>query len=168
MKTRNEVAGNSSGSVGVQSDEARGTSRSSWWRAVALLLAGIVVGGWLQGPSEPQLFAFDPQATYGNIDDSNFTFIPFRRNLWVIDHENDQIKFYMFPSSDERPIQPSREYKIDRTEFPADVVRFQVSDHNVTSFLWILNPETGHGRYLKALRDGKIEESVLLDVSKTD
>ena len=155
MKTKSEAG-----------EQPRNHSRSPW-AVVALLAVGILIGNFWQGSTEPMLFAFDPQATYGNDEDSDYTFIPFRRNLWVIDHANDTIQFYMFPAAEARPIQPSRLYNIDRNEFPADVVRYQVSDHNVTSFLWILNPETGKGRYIKALRDGKIEESRMVNVKET-
>ncbi len=156
MKTKSEVEHRVS--------ERKGRSTPSPWFVVVLLALGVLLGRW-NGGAEPQLFAFDPQSSFGE-DDGPYTFIPFRRNLWVIHHEEDEIQFFMYPSSEERPIQPSRKYKIDRTEFPAGMVRYQVSDHNVTSFLWILNPETGKGRYVKALRDGKIEASILLDVTK--
>ena len=51
-------------------------------------------------------------------------------------------------------------------DFPSDQVEYRLSDTNVTSYLWLLNPTTGKARYYKAQRDGKIEASDLLDVTR--
>ena len=148
------------------------------WAMALGMFVGVPCGMWIDGgpgsgdtglpdvrlPGMDQAFALDPSTMFAEGD--GLTFIPFRRNLWVINHEADRIQFFMFPSTEEKPIQPSRRYTIDRTEFPADVVRYQVSDHNLTNFLWVLNPLTGKVRYLKAMRDGKIETSKLLNVNE--
>ena len=72
----------------------------------------------------------------------------------------------MYPSIEDKPIQPSRAHNINRTDFPVDQVLYRVSDVNLTSHIWLLNPVTGKARYLKALRDGNIEPSKLLELNR--
>ena len=76
------------------------------------------------------------------------------------------INFYNFPESSERDqnIEPSRSYTIDTGDFPLDKLQMQLSERNLSNYLWLLNPETGKARFVKARRDGILDESPLLDL----
>ena len=54
---------------------------------------------------------------------------------------------------------------IDQKIFPLDQVRYQVSERNLTNYLWITNPVTGHVQFIKARRDGGFDKSPVVDSS---
>lgn len=153
--------------------------RGRRWSIGAAILFGVILGAalmgtgfgglgqWLGGPDGgADVLALPPATMAFKAGDGPYTYIPFRRHLWVIHHPTDKVQFFMFPSTEENPIEPSKVVTIDRNDFPVDQVEFRISDTNVTSYLWLLNPVTGKARYYKAQRDGKIEPSDLLDVTR--
>ena len=72
----------------------------------------------------------------------------------------------MFPDGQEQQLQRSVTHQIDQEIFPPDQVQFQLSERNLTNFLWIMNPVTGKARYIRAGRDASIEVSEIESVSK--
>ena len=154
-------------------------SRRRRWNVGAAVLFGVILGAalmgtgfagiahWIGGPQmASDVLAMPPSTMSFRPGDDPYTYIPFRRHLWVIHNNADKAQFFMFPSTDEKPIEPSKIVAIDRNDFPSDQVEYRLSDTNVTSYLWLLNPITGKARYYKAQRDGKIEVSELLDVTR--
>jgi hypothetical protein len=89
-------------------------------------------------------------------DDDRYVFLPARQNLWVVDNVKSQIIFFKFPDREDRPIQRSKVFSIDRTRFPRDVATFVLSEREVTSILWIVNSATGDVQVVRYQRDGTV------------
>ncbi len=154
---------------------ARGPRRSQRVVAATAIAVGLVLamGGisrWLPlGPERtPASFLQGAEEGVRASGDGDFVFFTFRRNIWAFRKSAMTVRFYSIPETTERTqeVEESRVYQIDARDFPLDDLRFQVSERNLTNYLWLLNPKTGKARILKARRDGIIEESMLLDVTR--
>ncbi len=95
-----------------------------------------------------------------------FQFLPARQNLWVVDHQKGAIIFFTFPDNEERPIQRSRTFRVDRTFFPPGATRYILSQRNLTSLLWIVNQETGDVQVLRYRRDGTFSAAFRLQAAR--
>lgn len=116
----------------------------------------------------PPLFADDgivPAAAQGGAT-AEYEFLTFRRNIWVVHRPTGNVQFFMFPEDDEQQLIRSRMLQIDPVAFPMDQARFQISERNLTSFLWVMNPHTGKAQYVRAGRDGVLEPSVVENLAK--
>jgi hypothetical protein len=86
-----------------------------------------------------------------------YLFLPARDNLWVVDQTKGALVFFKFPDNQDRPIQRSRTFTLDRTRFPAERTTFFTSMRNLTSLLWIANVDTGEVMVLRYRRDGTFD-----------
>lgn len=144
-------------------------------RAILLVLLGAAVGAVAMRefrepmPTFPSsLFAQDSSARSIGGEDGEFTYFTFRRNLWVIHRPTGQIQFFMFPDGSEQVLVRSGIYQVDLTEFPVEQTQYQLSERNLTNFLWILNPYTGKARYIRAQRDGTFDVSEVETVARRE
>ena len=116
---------------------------------VALCLGAVV---FLFGALAPET-----AITGGGEASGRFLFLPARDNLWVVDQTKGALVFFKFPDNQDRPIQRSRTFSLDRTRFPADKTHFFTSMRNLTSLLWIANVETGEVQVIRYRRDGTFD-----------
>ena len=100
------------------------------------------------------------------MEGEEYTFFTFRRNLWAIHRASGKVQFMVFPDSQDQQPQRSVTHQVDLELFPVDQVEYQLSERNLTNFLWILNPVTGKARYLRAARDAGLEVSDVQEVSR--
>ncbi len=107
-------------------------------------------------------------AGFSGQGEGEYAFFTYRRYLWTFHRANGKVQFFLLPEtrSSQEPIDSSRVYTVDQDEFPLDQVLFQVSERNLTNYLWILNPVSGKAMFIRARRDGGFDESPVLDVSK--
>ncbi|MFQ5653401.1 MAG: hypothetical protein ACE5GW_01555 [Planctomycetota bacterium] len=145
------------------------------WAAFLLgALLWVPVGGVLATLGQPShgvlasngVPALPPDMVDELAEQEGYTFLTFRRNLWLIRHTEGTVQYFIFPESEEQPLFRSQLLEIDRESFPVDQVRYQLSERNLASYLWILNPVTGKALYLRARRDGSFEASSLFDATK--
>jgi hypothetical protein len=157
----------------------RETNRAGLWgrtgRGVLLVALGAALGAALTGalkdpaPLFPAtLFAQDGgDQIDGNLD-GDYAFFTFRRNLWAVHLPTGRVQFFLFPDGKEQQITRSRVHQIDLDAFPIDQVRYQLSERNLTNFLWLLNPITGKAQYIRAGRDGIFEFSDIESVARRE
>ncbi len=95
----------------------------------------------------------------------DFSFFTYRRSVWVVNHAKGSARFFRMPEgrTDQDKIERSDLYEVDREVYPIDQVRYQVSERNLTNFLWVMNPVTGRGHFVRARRDGGFDESPIFD-----
>ena len=131
------------------------------------LIAGTVIGiGWSSTwptAAVPPELAFARQIADG--PDGDYAFFTYRRYLWLVHKPTGKAQFSLLPDSKNstQPIEPSRVYAVDQELFPLDQVRYQISERNLTNYLWILNPTTGKAMFIRARRDGGFDESPIVD-----
>jgi hypothetical protein len=149
--------------------------RAGWLRAVVLLGIGAVLGSIASdafrspAPLFPAaLFAQDGIEQVGGNEEGDYLFFTFRRNLWVVHKPTGRVQFLMFPDGSEQQLVRSRIHQVDQSVFPTDQVRYQLSERNLTNFLWILNPVTGKARFIRAGRDGGFETSEIESVARRE
>ena len=151
-------------------DERPGRAAPRW----AWMILGVLMGAalWIpvarMVPSDSHTM---PTVWANNLNsdaESDYSFFSHRRYLWVIRRSTGNAQFFLLPESkgSEQPVETSRIYSVDQKEFPLDQVLFQVSERNLTNYLWIFNPVTGRAMFIRARRDGGFDESPMLDVSK--
>jgi hypothetical protein len=99
---------------------------------------------------------------------SEYEFLTFRRNIWVVHRPTSRIQFFMFPEDEEQQLVRSRVLQIDVATFPPEHTQFQLSERNLTNFLWVLNPATGKAQYVRAGRDGVLEASAIENLTKQE
>jgi len=128
-------------------------------RAVSFFVLGTVVV-FLFGALGGDMSAGDRSAA-----ESRFLFLPARQNLWVVDRVKGSVIFFKFPDNEDRPIQRSRSFQIDRTRFPRGKTRFVLSMRNLTSIMWIVNEESGDVQVLRYRRDGTFDADFRLQVA---
>ena len=138
--------------------------------SLLLLLIGAALGsvfasqfdgdGWPgRGPQfPPSLFAQDGDEVMEH-SDGEYQFFTFRRNLWAIHKASGKVQFLMFPDGLDQKLERSAIHQVDQDVFPPGEVTYQLSERNLTNFLWILNPLTGKARYIRAARNGGFEIS---------
>lgn len=100
--------------------------------------------------------------------DREYVFLTFRRNIWVVHRPSARVQFFMFPEDDEQQLVRSRVLQIDIENFPPEQTEFQLSERNLTNFLWVLNPATGRAQYVRAGRDGVLEASPVENLTKQE
>jgi hypothetical protein len=104
------------------------------------------------------LFAQEDHQVGGNTG-GDYLFFTFRRNLWTVHRPSGTVQFLMFPDGKEQVIIRSRVYQVDPAAFPPDQTRYLLSERNLTTFLWVLNPVTAKAQFVRAGRDGALEFS---------
>jgi len=117
------------------------------------------------------LFAAEGFAGAGSAQgggEPEYEFLTFRRNIWVVHKPSARIQFFMFPEDEEQQLVRSRVLQIDAAAFPPELTRFQLSERNLTNFLWVLNPTTGKAQYVRAGRDGVLEASAIENLTKQE
>ena len=149
--------------------------RPRWLRSALLVGLGAIVGTIASGafrapaPGFPDaLFAQVPDMQVAGNEEGDYLFFTFRRNLWVVHKPTGRIQFLMFPDGEEQTTLRSRIHQIDLDVFPLDQVRYQLSERNLTNFLWILNPVTGKARFIRAGRDGGFDVSGIESVARRE
>lgn len=158
--------------VAVRPGPARIAVRAVIAGAIALSVAIAMGIGLPGGPETSERtavgFLYGADGDVRAEGDGDFVFFTFRRNVWVFRKSTMTVKFYNLPEASERAqeAEESRVYQIDARDFPLADIQFQVSERNLTNYLWLLNPKTGKARILKARRDGLVEESLLLDANR--
>lgn len=105
-------------------------------------------------------------AQLGGSPAQRYQYLPARQNLWVIDHEKGAIVFFKFPDSQDRPIQRSKTYFVDRTRFPQGEAHFELSMRSLSSLLWITNKKTGEVQVLRYRRDGTFAAEFRLQAAR--
>ena len=140
-------------------------------RGVLLVAIGAILGSVFatsmgnRGPEFPgALFAQEGGVVSSESADGDFLYFTFRRNLWAIHRPSGRVQFLLFPDGREDELVRSEIHKIDANVFPAGEVEYQLSERNLTNYLWILNPVTGKARYIRAGRDGALEFSDVYSV----
>ncbi len=145
--------------------ERHGGKRGAWmWAAVGGVLGALLVMPWLAPDANVVMLSAAEQPRV--VEGGDYTYFTFRRNLWVVKKSTWEVRFYLFPESMEQSITESRSYAIDAKQFPQEQTIIQVSERNLTNYLWLLNPTMGKARYIKARRDGGFDESALLEHGK--
>jgi hypothetical protein len=97
-----------------------------------------------------------------------YEYLTFRRNIWVVHRPSSRIQFFMFPEDEEQQLVRSRVLQIDVAAFPPELTHFQLSERNLTNFLWVLNPTTGQAQYVRAGRDGVLEASAIENLTRQE
>ena len=134
-------------------------------RSVLLVAVGVILGSLLSPgggdrfPLPTGLFAQEGVESGGMSVEGDYQYFTFRRNLWAIHRPSGRVQFMLFPDGREDALVRSAVHQVDPTEFPPEQVRFQLSERNLTNYLWVLNPVTGKARYLRAGRDAVLEAS---------
>jgi len=121
--------------------------------------------------SRPPSALFAAEALAGAVQggtDSEYVFLTFRRNIWVVHRPSSRIQFFMFPEDEDQQLVRSRVLQIDVSTFPPEHTQFQLSERNLTNFLWVLNPVTGRAQYVRAGRDGVLEASPIENLTKSE
>ena len=143
-------------------------------QGLVLLFVGVVLGAVVFSSPENQsplitesLFAAESGDIGGNTD-GEYLFFTFRRNLWIVHQPTGKLQFLMLPDGAEESVIRSRIYEIDTEGFPVDQVQFQLSERNLTNFLWIMNPVTGKARYVRAGRGGGFDVSEVYSATRRD
>jgi hypothetical protein len=147
-------------------------------RGALLLMIGVIGGVALTlfgglAPANPSSTAESPAEAYAlqlsAKGDGDYAFFPYRRYLWVVRRSTGTAQFFIVPESkaSDEPTETSRVYSIDQAVFPLDQVRFQISERNLTNYLWIVNTVTGRAMFVRARRDGGFDESPLVDAQKS-
>ncbi|MFN0057284.1 MAG: hypothetical protein ACKVX7_02410 [Planctomycetota bacterium] len=135
---------------------------------LGLLLAFSWWCGWSSRPASSSVMNWPPELAYAATATGDYSFFPYRRDVWIVCHSKGTAQFFHSPESttSEQPPVKSRVYTIDRTLFPQDQVQFLISERNLTNYLWIVNPTTGNGRFIRARRDGGFDESPIIESAK--
>jgi len=138
----------------------------------ALLAAGFTGGSVWEAVSAPaamvsaealaKMDGSDPHAGA----DGDFAFFSYRRYLWVVKKSSGRAQFFHLPesASSDAQLMKSGTYSIDQEAFPLDQVRYQVSERNLTNYLWITNPVTGKARFIRATREGGFDKSPIIAI----
>ena len=122
--------------------------------------------GWPgSGPQFPPALFAQADGEVMEHSDAEFMYFTFRRNVWAIHKASGKVQFLMFPDGLDQKLERSAIHQIDQEVFPADEVIYQLSERNLTNFLWIMNPVTGKARYIRAARNGGFELSEIESVS---
>lgn len=165
-------------------------SASTPWRFVrlsvlclGLLSAGVLVGYGMRGASTdsdgalpsigiPSVEALSSMATSTATEarSGDYSFFTYRRNLWIVRHSTGTARFFVIPETNtsEQRIEASNTYKLNPEEFPADQTRYQVSERNLSNYLWISNHNTGRSYFIRARRDGGFDESPIAEAGLSD
>jgi hypothetical protein len=114
------------------------------------------------------IFLFGALAPRGEpgTDSARYRYLPARQNLWVVDETSGEVIFFKFPDREDRPIQRSKSFEIDRERFPAEKTEYLLSERELTSVFWIVNKETGDVQVLRYQRDGTVGISFNLMAAK--
>ncbi len=159
----------------TNSDASQTGSRRRLGRGVILVCIGAVIAAVVMGalrdpaPVFPAaLFAQDQSQKIGGDMEGDYLFFTFRRNLWAVHKPTGRVQFLMFPDGQEQQLVRSRVHQVDQERFPADQARYQLSERNLTNFLWVLNPHSGHAQYIRAGRDGVFEFSEIENVVRRE
>ncbi len=105
-------------------------------------------------------------AQWGGVENSRYQFLPAQQNLWVVDHKKGGIVFFKFPDTEDRSIQRSKTYSVDRKRFPKNETTFVLSKRSMSSILWIVNDKTGEVQVLRYRRDGTFASEFQLQVAR--
>lgn len=148
--------------------------RPKFTQGLFLLFVGVVLGAVVFSSPENQnplitegLFAAESGDLGGNTD-GEYLFFTFRRNLWIVHQPTGKLQFLMLPDGSEETVIRSRIYEIDTDVFPVDQVQYQLSERNLTNFLWIMNPVTGKARYVRAGRAGGFDVSDVYSATRRE
>ena len=146
-------------------------------RGALLVIIGVIggialafFGGLTPASPAPTLSPTEAFALQLSADgDGDYAFFPYRRYLWVVRRSTGTAQFFIVPESKDgdQPIESSRTYTIDQNLFPLDQVRYQISERNLTNYLWIVNTTTAKAIFIRARRDGGFDESPLVDAKKS-
>lgn len=136
-----------------------------WILAIFLLVVGMFAGiGVTDFVRDERGIVLDAHALTSapvEVQQGEYTFFTYRRNVWIIQRSSGRAQFFLVPEThtSEARIEQSGVYQIDQTEFPPDQTELQISERNLSNYLWISNRVTGKSYFIRARRDGGFDES---------
>ena len=93
---------------------------------------------------------------HSDLGDGDYTFLPNRRTIWVVNRKYGRFANYHFRDDQERSILRSQVVTLDQRDFPPEDAVYLLSDRNLTEVLWVCNRRTGDVQLWHPRPDGKV------------
>ena len=129
---------------------------------LSLLALGLAAWALIETSGVPSMEAPPLNAQESvSLSQDEHTFLTFRRGAWMIKRSDATARYIAMPEDEKSVPTVSRIYTINTDDFPLDICRLQLSERNLSNYLWLINPRDGKVRFIRARRDGLIDRSPL-------
>ncbi len=141
--------------------ESLNLSRGRLATWMLILAVGAIAGSALTSRPDAAAPTWMPSVAAATVDlgEGEFSFLPSRRTVWVVNRTNGRMAAYTFLNNEYSTVQRSRVAQIDLNAFPAEHSSITLSDRNLNQILWICNSRTGDVEMWQLTRDSELRKS---------
>ena len=96
------------------------------------------------------------ETAHADLADAEFTFLPNRHSVWVVNSRTGRMANYDFRLDDQQNVDRTRVERIDVQSFPPEDTVLKLSDRNLSNILWVCNQRTGDIEMWRRTRGGTL------------